>query len=107
MNQKRIDQLLKYLEENPNDPFLKYGLAMEYKDHNSAKALSYLEQLLNQHPDYLPAYYHAAELYAELDQRSTAESIYQAGIALAKKQNDHHTLQELNNAYTNLMYDED
>ncbi|MFC5408483.1 tetratricopeptide repeat protein [Larkinella bovis] len=107
MNQNRIQLLKQYIEEQPDDPFNVYALAMEYREEQPALALQYLETLLDQHPGYLASYYHAAALYAEQGNREAAERIYERGIALANAQKNEKTLQELKRAYRTFQDDDD
>ena len=105
MNSKRLEQLLKFLEETPNDPFVLYALAMEYKSTDPERTTQLFNQLLIDHPEYLPAYYQAAQFKEENDLKEEALELYTRGIELAKKQDDHSTLKELKAAYTLLMED--
>ncbi|MBD2702840.1 tetratricopeptide repeat protein [Spirosoma sp. BT702] len=98
MNTERIEQLMRYVEEEPSEPFNVYALAMEFLNGRPEQARFYFEKLLNEHPDYLPTYYHAAALYAELDERDKAAMLYDKGITLAQAQNNQKTLQELKRA---------
>ncbi|GAB3714930.1 hypothetical protein GCM10027592_55090 [Spirosoma flavus] len=98
MNTGRIEQLMRYVEEEPGEPFNVYALAMEFMNGRPEQALVYFEKLLTEHPDYLPTYYHAAALYADLDERDKAAALYDKGIALAQAQNNLKTLQELKRA---------
>ena len=105
MNQERVKKLLEFLENEPNDPFTIYAIATEYLDTDPDKSKKYFEQLLRDHPDYLATYYHAAQLYADLDMIEKAETTYKAGITLAEKKNELKTLQELKNAYQNFEFE--
>lgn len=105
MNNERLSKLLDYYNQNPNDPFIIYGIALEYSEENADEALKFYNILLDNHPEYLPTYYHAAALLAELEITDRAEEVYIKGIALAEKKNDQHTLKELKNAYLNFMYE--
>ena len=107
MHAERISQLKKFLEDDPNDPFLLYALATEYVKEAPHTALTYFEQLLQDHPDYVPTYYHAAALYSELDLQEKAEVTYQTGIEKAEEVNDSHALRELKTAYTNWQFEQD
>ncbi|RCR66658.1 tetratricopeptide repeat protein [Larkinella punicea] len=107
MNDNRIQLLLHYIEEQPEDPFNVYALAMEYRDEQPDQALLYLTQLLDQHPAYLPTYYHAAALYAEQENRAAAEEIYRQGIELARAQKNEKAFQELSRAYRAFQDDDD
>ena len=105
MNTNRISQLQKFIQEEPDNPFLIYALAMEYIGTVPDLTKTLFDQLLKAHPSYLPTYYHAAGLYAEMGQRLRADKIYQNGIDLAKKTKDLHALKELRNAYSNFLMD--
>ncbi|AUD06190.1 enzyme of heme biosynthesis [Spirosoma pollinicola] len=107
MNDERIQQLTRFVEEEPGEPFNIYALAMEYINDQPTQARLYLDRLLVEHPDYLPAYYHAAALYADLAERERATELYNKGIALAKAQNKQKTLQELERALKALEEDDD
>ena len=107
MNQERIDQLTQFVQEEPGNPFNVYGLAMEFMDSQPKQARVYFDQLLAEHPDYLPTYYHAAALYTNLDERDKAAELYEKGIALAQAQRNEKTLQELQRAQQAFEDDED
>ncbi|GAB3893343.1 tetratricopeptide repeat protein [Spirosoma agri] len=98
MNNERIQQLIRFVQEEPNEPFNIYALAMEFLGSKPDQARIYFDQLLAEHPDYLPTYYHAAALYADLDKRDKAAALYEKGINLARKQTNQKTLQELQRA---------
>lgn len=101
----RIEQLQKYYEEDPSDPFNLYALAIEYLHTDAAKSLSLFENLLVNHPDYLPTYYHAAKLYQDLGRREKAIDVYKKGMSLARKSNDTKALRELRSAYDEMMFE--
>lgn len=107
MHAERISQLKKFLEEDPNDPFLLYALATEYVKDDPPTALTYFEQLLVDHPDYVPTYYHAAALYSELNLQEKAEETFKTGILKAEQAGDTHALRELKTAYTNWQFEQD
>lgn len=109
---ERIQQLLNFLEKEPNDTFLIYALATEYLKTDTQKALAYFENLLQNHSDYIPTYYHAAELYTNLENYKQANKTYLKGLEVceqfiqqAKDQNKEadrvtiKTVQELKSAY--------
>lgn len=96
MTGKRLEELRKFLEEDPDDPFLKYALALEMIAMNQhEQACKELIALLDKQPEYLPAYYIAAKESLHLNQREIATSLLQRGIALARKLDKNHTLSEL------------
>ncbi len=102
-NNNRLQELLDFLEKEPNDPFLKYALAMEYANIDLEKSLKMYEDLLKNHSDYLPTYYQAAKLYEELERNEQAEEIYKKGVELSESQNNTHTLKELQKAYQQFL----
>jgi len=99
MNQARINLLEQYVQEQPDEPFNHYALAMEYVAGDPAQALHYLEILLTRHPDYLPTYYQAATLYAEGEDRERARTTFERGLELASSQGNQKTYDELSRAY--------
>lgn len=108
MHNQRLNQLIEFLKEDPNDPFNLYAVALEYEKSDENKAIEYYDKVLSLHEDYIPAYYHAGKLYARLGNKDKAEEIYQKGIAMASKKNNHHALRELKSAYQILLgYDEE
>lgn len=106
-NSSRIELLLQFVKEEPDNPFNLYALALEYQNTDMRKALEYFEDLLKNHADYLPTYYHAAALFVELGLIEEANQTYIEGIALAESQNNQHSLRELKNAYQNFLFEND
>ena len=107
MNEKRIELLKSYIAEEPQNPFNTYALAMEYFEHAPEHAAELLLSLSEQHPDYLPTYYKAANLCWELGQLSKARTLFEKGIELAKSQKDEKALGELNTAFLNFQFEEE
>lgn len=105
MTETRLQQLIKFYEEDPQDAFNVYGLALEYYKTDLLKSEELFSKLLSDFPDYLPAYYHAAKLKEELNANEIALTIYTQGMDLAKKLKDRKTLQELQSAYNELLFE--
>jgi tetratricopeptide (TPR) repeat protein len=101
----RLDYLIQLHIEQPNDPFIIYGIALEHKKNNDLEATTYFEKLLVLFPDYLPTYYQAAEYFIENNKMDIALTIYDKGIELASSLNEMKTLAELKNAKQNLEID--
>lgn len=99
MQVERLKILLEYLAEEPNDSFNIYAVAMEYMGKDKLMAKFYLEKLLEEHPDYIPTYYHAAAIYAALEDFEQAEQIYILGIEKAHQQRSMKAYDELKRAY--------
>lgn len=99
----RLEQLLGLLEQNPKDSFVCFALAKEYENTGEVeKALEYYSTLLQNNPDYVGAYFHLAQLYADSHQNEEAFRVYDLGIGIAKKLGDQHALSELSSARMNL-----
>lgn len=101
----RVEQLKKFLEEDPNDPFNLYALALEYQKTDRTLALRLFKQLTHEHPDYLATYYPMAKLYADLDDRGSACKAYEAGIEKSRQQQNMKALRELQAAYDELRFE--
>jgi Tfp pilus assembly protein PilF len=96
-------QLRQMLERTPNDPFLLYGLAMEFKKANEpALALDYLSKTLTADPQYCYAYFQQGQVYELQGDLSAARSAYLAGIDAAGKKGDAHARSELEGALSML-----
>jgi len=101
MNSK-IDQLLVFKKENPNEPFVLYALAMEYQKNDMFEtAETYYQVLIDEHPAYGGTYFHYAQLLEALGKTTLAQNIYEKGMAVLKQINDEHLYSELNEAYQN------
>lgn len=102
----RLEQLKAFLAETPNDPFLKYAMALEYlKMEEETKALEIFHYLAEHHSSYVGTYYHLGKLQEQLQQEEEALITYQKGMEIAQRLGDRHSLQELQGAY-NLLHDE-
>lgn len=103
---ERLTKLFKFTEVDPNDPFNWYAIAMEYlsiEEYN--KAREYFEKVLNEHKDYLPVYYQAAQLYMDLNEDEKADEVFKKGIELAKNQKNALTERELRSAYDEFLFE--
>ncbi|MBK0381111.1 tetratricopeptide repeat protein [Mucilaginibacter segetis] len=100
MDTSRLDKLLAFIQNEPNDEFLKYALATEYLRLNETeKALAYYEDLVNNHPDYTGTYYHLGKLYEALGRTDDAISIYEKGMSITKQKRETHAFSELQAVY--------
>jgi tetratricopeptide (TPR) repeat protein len=100
----RIHQLLKFLEEEPNDPFNIYALALEYQKIDSQKALTFFQLLTDEHADYVATYYHLGKLHEEMGNKDKAISVLETGIEKARACGDHKTLRELQSALGEIQF---
>ncbi len=96
MAKSRKEQIEAMLADDPNDPFLRYGLAMEHASTgDAATAVRCLQELLQVAPDYVPAYVQAGQLCARLDREDEAKALYRTGIAVARRKGDDHAAGEM------------
>lgn len=109
MEMNRLAKLLEFIQNEPNDEFLKYALATEYLRLNETdKALSYYEDLVNNHPNYTGTYYHLGKLYEALNRKQDAINIYEKGMQITKEKRDNHAFSELQAVYREAIgYEED
>ncbi|MFL5241388.1 MAG: tetratricopeptide repeat protein [Gemmataceae bacterium] len=92
----RKHQIESMLAEDPKDPFLRYGLAMEYaSEGNDEQAVKCLRDLLALTPDYVPAYLQAGQMLTRLEKTDEARDIFRTGIAVAKRLGDSHAAGEM------------
>ena len=99
MTASRIDMINEMLRTNPNDPFLHYAAALEYKKIGDLpKATEIMESLVTDHPDYLATYYQLGKLLESQSRTDEAIPIYKKGREVAKKADDLKTLSELSEA---------
>ncbi|HMI67432.1 MAG TPA: hypothetical protein VK517_15425 [Cyclobacteriaceae bacterium] len=84
MNLERLQLLEQYAREDPMDPFPRYALALEWVTSDPKKAEQCFDQLLIDHPHYLPVYYHAAHLHILSSDLVNAKLILEKGILLAR-----------------------
>jgi tetratricopeptide (TPR) repeat protein len=100
MQESRLQKLLDFLKNEPNDEFLQYALATEYlRLNDTEKALQYYEALATNHPDYVGTYYHLGKLYEALDRKPDAIKTYETGMLVAQKKRDNHAFAELKAVY--------
>jgi tetratricopeptide (TPR) repeat protein len=100
MELSRLDKLLEFIKNEPEDEFLKYALATEYLRLNQAdKALTYYEDLITNHPNYIGTYYHLGKLYEALNRKQDAINTYETGMKTAKLKRDNHAFSELQAVY--------
>lgn len=99
----RLEQMLSFLEQDPNDSFSRYAVALEYmslKDYDRAK--EYLSDLRGRDPEYVATYYQLGQVHTALEEWEMAEEAYNAGIVAGKKAGDLHAVSELQAAIDEL-----
>ncbi|MBT1703442.1 tetratricopeptide repeat protein [Chryseosolibacter indicus] len=102
----RIQQLIAFYNDDPQDPFNIYALALEYLKSDLTKAKALFDELLQNHQNYIPTYYHAAKLYQELNEREKAIAVYEKGLEVMKRMQDNKAWRELNSAYQEFIFED-
>ena len=92
----RKKELTRLLECEPDDPFLRYCMAMEHKKVDAHdEAIAWFDKTLEADATYCYAYYHKAQTQEAAGDDEAAIDTYKQGIAAAKKCNDQHAAGEL------------
>jgi tetratricopeptide (TPR) repeat protein len=89
MTSNRLELIAEMLEKNPDDTFLNYAAALEYKKENDPhKAIAIFKKIVDQDPEYLATYYQLGKLLEETDKVDDAIEVYRKGHKLAVEKND-------------------
>jgi tetratricopeptide (TPR) repeat protein len=108
MSNDRIVLIKQMLDKNPEDSFLRYAVALEFKKNGDVeKSINYLEELIKKDPNYLASYYQLGKIFEEEGQAHKAIVFYRQGKLIAAKVNDRKTLGELDEALMILDADEE
>jgi|SRR5690606_14313372 len=92
----RLGMLEKLVGTKPDDPFPRYGLAMEYKKlGRNDDAVRAFETLSEGHPAYIPAYLMHGNLLEAMGRSEQAAAVYGQGMKVAREAGDDHALEEL------------
>ena len=101
---EKIEKLKTFLNNSPEDSFLKHALALEYiKFGNESMARQLFLEILNRDPSYIGTYYHLGRLLERTGEMETARSWDEKGMIAAKNAGDLHTYNELLAAYEDLI----
>ena len=104
----RIERLKNLAEKMPEDPFPRYGLAMEHKNRGDHReAIRVFQQLVEHHPDYTAAYFHFGMSLQAAGEQEKAEEVLGLGIEVADKNGESHAREELQTALADLQTDTD
>ena len=88
--------LKQIVEQNPQDAFARYGLAMELANAGQLEnALFEFKQLLSLHPDYSAGYFMAAQQLAKAGRTEEAKDHLRRGIAAAERTRNMHARAEM------------
>ncbi len=92
----RREKIEALLQDDPQDQFLRYSLAMELaKEDEHERSQALFAELRQDEMPYVPAFFMAAQKLVELDRSDEARQILTAGISTAESQADHHAAGEM------------
>ena len=101
----KIEKLKQFLNDNPEDSFLKHALALEYvKAGNDGEAEKLFTEILENRQDYLGSYYHLGKLLERKNEEQQAIAVYEKGMQVAKAAGDNHAYSELKSACDYLLF---
>jgi tetratricopeptide (TPR) repeat protein len=95
----RAEMLQAFIAQRPNDPFPRYGLALEHKNAGRLEeAWAVFEALMRDHPGYTAAYLHGGNTALALGRVADARAVYARGVEACAKAGDAHARGELEGA---------
>jgi len=99
MARTRLEILKNMVAQKPGDSFLRYGLAMEYRNAGDLEsAVREFDGLIAVDPDYGAAYFHAGQTLERLGRLEEARQMYLSGIEVTARQGNQHARSELQGA---------
>jgi len=99
MSSTRLEALKSMVEQQPTVSFLRYGLAMEYRNAGDLdSAMKEFQALLQVDPDYSAAYFHGGQTLEKLGRNEEARDLYNTGIEVTTRKGDLHTRDEIRGA---------
>jgi Flp pilus assembly protein TadD len=95
----RLTRLKALIEENPQDRFARYGLAMELaRQDRLEESLHEFRALMSLDPDYVASYLQAGQTLEKLNRVEQAREVYRKGMEVAARRGDMKTRGELESA---------
>lgn len=92
----RLQQLEHLLRNEPDDPFLRYGVAMEHKKAGRLdEALAWFVKTLAADATYCYAYYQQGQIHESRGDVAAARFVYARGIEAANRCGDQHAAGEM------------
>jgi len=93
----RRAQLEEMLKKDPDDVFLNFSLAMEFKGEGETQcAIAQFDRVIALDANYLAAYQRKGETLMNAKQFDAARASLEQGIGIAKQQGDEHMVDNIN-----------
>lgn len=97
METSRTDMFRKLLERDPNNPMVLYSLGNElFKEGEYLEARKYLNQAVQNKPDYSVAYRTLGRTLYEMHEDDEARRVFGEGREVAERNGDLQTIKEIN-----------
>jgi predicted Zn-dependent protease len=85
----RLAVLKNFVAQSPDDPFPRYGLAMELATRGELEeARQAFQELVDRKPDYVPVYLMYGNLLAQSGDKERAADMYRRGAEVARAAGD-------------------
>jgi tetratricopeptide (TPR) repeat protein len=105
MQNNRLEKLQEMLAESPQDIFLNYAVAMEYKGLNFIdKTIEQLNKVLLLDENHVATLYQLGVLLSELNENDKAIMFLEKGLLIAKQQKDLKTANEFRALIDEILY---
>ena len=99
MSNSRLDVLKNMVAQDPGNSFVRYGLAMEYRNAGDLEgSVREFRAVMAANPDYAPAYFHGGQTLERLGRIEEARQMYRDGIDAASRAGDQHARSEMQGA---------
>lgn len=96
MTKDKLKQIQNMVAERPQDPFVRYALAMEYlKQKMNKEAVETFTNIVSEFPNYTGVYYHLTKFYIENGEGALAKATYFRGLEACRISQANHDLMEL------------
>lgn len=92
----RANALRALLAQDPNNSFVRYGLAQDHISNGQLEeAMTEFRTLIAQNADYCAAYFHGGQTLEKMGRNAEAAELYKQGIEATYRTGDGHTRSEL------------
>ena len=96
MSPTRRERIEQMLQDEPEDTFLRYSLAMDWnREGEHERSLELHRELMKSQPPYVPSFFMAAQQLVDLDRVEEARTLLREGIEHARNQGDSHAAGEM------------
>jgi len=101
---KRLEALLKFIAQDPEDTFTRYAIALEYislKEYD--EAIKFLESVIERDENYIAAYQQLGHIYAITDRKEKAIETYKKAIEICNIKGDKHAADNISKFLDELL----